>query len=186
MQARKRILVVYYSLTGNTARVARDLAARLDADVESIDDKRHGSGFLGYVMAAIDALRKAPAPIGGIEHNPAEYLLTVVGTPVWVGQMTPAVRGYLQQVTGKLTAVAFFNTSGDTEIDKIIASLEQAASCRASASAGFNARELKQTGVYEQKLSGFVNAINGAVSRAPARPVRDAGPARPAYGGAIR
>lgn len=167
MQAKKRILVVYYSLTGNTARVARDLAARLDADVESIEDKRHGAGFLGYVMAALDALRKAPAPIGTIKYDPADYALTVIGTPVWVGQITPAVRTYLQQVTGKLTAAAFFNTSGDTAIDKNIPSLELAANCKASASAGFNARELGQADVYEQKLADFVQAINGAVARVP-------------------
>ena len=175
MPARKQILVVYYSLTGNTARVAIDLAARLDADIESIEDKRHGAGFLRYVMAAYDAFRKAPAPIGTMKHNPAEYALTVIGTPVWVGQMTPAVRTYLQHMSGKLPALAFFITSGDTEIEKVIPSLELAANCKASASAGFNARELKQAGVYEQKLSAFVQSINFTLARGPTRTVPGAG-----------
>lgn len=172
MQAGKKILVVYYSLTGNTERVAIDLAARLEADVESIEDKRHGKGFLGYVMAAYHAVRKSPAPIGMMKHNPAEYALTVIGTPVWVGQMTPAIRAYLQQhVSGKLGGVAFFITSGDTPIEKVIPSLELAANCKASASAGFNACELKQAGVYEQKLSAFVQAIHCTLGRAPTRPL---------------
>lgn len=41
MQASKQVLVVYYSLSGNTARVASDLAARLGADLESIDANSH-------------------------------------------------------------------------------------------------------------------------------------------------
>ena len=34
MASRKRILVVYYSLSGNTERVAKELAARVGADLE--------------------------------------------------------------------------------------------------------------------------------------------------------
>jgi flavodoxin len=174
MPARKQILVVYYSLTGNTARVAIDLAARLDADLECIEDKRHRAGFPGYVRAAYDAFRKAPAPIGRVKHNPAEYALTVIGTPVWVGQMTPAVRAFLQQMSGKLPAVAFFITSGDTEIEKVSPSLQLAANCKPSASVGLNARELKQAGVYEQKLSAFVQSINFTLARGSTGPLPDA------------
>lgn len=137
-------------------------------------------------MAAIDALRKAPAPIGAIKHDPADYELTVIGTPVWVGQITPAVRAYLQQVTGKLNAVAFFNTSGDTEIGKIIPSLELAANCKACASAGFNARDLGGAGVYELMLWSFVQAINGSVARVPTRSLPDAAAAEHAYGHAMQ
>jgi flavodoxin len=36
----KRVLVAYYSLTGSTARVARDLAARLNACDSSIPPGR--------------------------------------------------------------------------------------------------------------------------------------------------
>jgi flavodoxin len=166
MPARKRILVVYYSLAGNTARVARDLAARLDADVESIEDKRPRTGFVGHVLAACDAVRKASAPIAPIKRDPAEYALTIVGTPVWVGQMAPAVRSYLQQVSGKLGPVAFFNTSGDTNIEKILPSLELAGNCKAHAWIGFKASELKHADVYEQKLSAFARVVNGTLARA--------------------
>jgi flavodoxin len=171
MPPRKQILVVYYSLTGNTARVATDLAARLDADLERIEDRRHGTGFLRYVMAAYDALRKAPAPIGSVKHNPAEYAMTVIGTPVWVGQITPAVRAYLQQMNGKLPAAAYFVTSGDTEIEKIAPSLQLTANCKPSALVGLSARELKQADVYEQKLSAFVQSIEATLARGSTKPL---------------
>lgn len=161
----KQALVVYYSMTGNTARVARDLAARLNADIESIVDRSHGVGFAGYLVAAYHAYRRAPAPIGAMQRDPSGYAVTVIGTPVWVGQMTPAVRAYLQRMKGRSGKVAFFITSGGTDIEKVIPSLEAEGKCKAVTSKGFTARELGDPVVYEHKLSTFIEAINGAAGR---------------------
>jgi len=156
-----KILVAYYSLSGNTARVARDLAARLGADIESIQDPGHGVGFFGYLKDSLDALRKVPAKIGPLARNPDDYALTIVGTPVWAGRMTPAVRSYLQQTQGRLGKVACFVTSGNTDVAKIVPAIELLADTRLAASASFNARELQQKSVYEQKLAAFLNEIDG-------------------------
>jgi flavodoxin len=161
----KQTLVVYYSMTGNTARLARDLAARLNADVESIEDRTHGVGFVGYLVAAYHAWRRVSAPIGAMQRDPSDYAVVVIGTPVWVGQMTPAVRAYLQRMKGRFVNVAFFVTSGGTDIEKIIPSLEAEGKCKAVTSKGFNARELGDTVVYEHKLSTFIEAIKGAAGR---------------------
>jgi hypothetical protein len=159
MNAAKRVLIVYYSLTGNTARVARDLAARLDADIESIQDKDHKAGFLGQLVGAFDAWRKTPATIEPIQRDPAGYESILVGTPVWAGQMTPAIRAYLRSTSGKLRNAAFFITSADTDVAKIAPSLEAVAGLRAIASAGFNSRELGDAVAYEGKLATFVAQI---------------------------
>jgi menaquinone-dependent protoporphyrinogen IX oxidase len=163
MNASKPVLVVYYSRTGNTARVARDLAGRLDAHIEIIQDQSHGSGILGKFVAAFDAWRRAPARIGALRRDPAEYALTIVGTPVWAGQMTPAVRSYLEQTSSRLQSLAVFVTSGDTHVEKIQPSLEAAASRKAIVSAGFNARELGDTAAYQRKLLTFVEDVTRTV-----------------------
>jgi flavodoxin len=157
----KKILVAYYSLTGNTARVARDIAARVGADIESIKDPGHGVGFFGYLKDSLDALRSVPAKIGPLTKNPGDYALTIVGTPVWAGHLTPAVRAYLQQTQGRLGKLAFFITSGNTGVGKIAPSTELLADTRLVASAGFDARELKEQGAYDAKLAAFVNEIQG-------------------------
>ncbi len=41
----KKILVAYYSKTGNTKRAAEDIAKSLGADLEEIKDKRNRKGF---------------------------------------------------------------------------------------------------------------------------------------------
>lgn len=58
MTAGKRILVVYHSLSGNTERVAEDLATRLDAEREKIGDIQNRRGWLGYLRAALDSIRE--------------------------------------------------------------------------------------------------------------------------------
>lgn len=157
----KKILVAYYSLTGNTARVAHDIAARVGADIESIQDPGHGVGFFGYLKDSLDALRSIPAKIGPLAKDPGDYALTIVGTPVWAGQMTPAARSYLQQTQGRLGKVALFVTSGNTGVAKIVPSTELLADTRLIASAGFNARELREPDAYGEKLAEFLNEIDG-------------------------
>ena len=177
MNASKRILVVYYSRTGNTARVAKDLATRLGADIEDIRDIQHGPGFLGQLTGAFHALRQAPARIGTIQHDPTDYALTIVGTPVWVGQMSPAVRAYLRSVRERIQNVAFFVTSGDTDVNKLIPSVEAVTGRSMVARAGFNARELADVAVYQDKVSAFVESLNrsptatGTVDDSSLRPV---------------
>jgi flavodoxin len=156
-----KILVTYYSLTGNTARVARDIAARVGADIESIQDRGHGVGFFGFLKDSLDALRGIPAKIEPPAKNPGDYALTIIGTPVWAGNMTPAARAYLQQAQARLGRVAFFVTSGNTAVARVAPSMEALAKARSIASAGFNARDLKEQNLYEEKLTAFLNEIHG-------------------------
>ena len=159
MKTDEHILVVYYSRTGNTERVAKDLVARLHADVERIDDKADRDGFAGYLSALYDSLRKVAADIAKPQKDPANYTLTVVGTPVWAWNMTPAARAYLEATKGRPRAIAFFVTSGDTDAGKIVPGMEIVAGQKAIAFTGFNATELKDPAVYEKKLATFVSAL---------------------------
>jgi len=89
---RARILIAYYSLSGNTARVAKDLAKLIGGDIESIRDREHGVGFLGYLKATVDALRRVPAQIGPLSKNPADYTLTIMTVVALI--FTPLVLAY--------------------------------------------------------------------------------------------
>src|SRR5262245_37560389 len=113
-----KVLVVYYSLSGNTARVAWDLARTLRADVESLIDREHGVGFFGSVKAVVAALRGKPAQLGEVTHDPRRYDLVIIGSPVWGGHLTPAVRAYLQRFARDLHGAAFFTTSAQTDASK--------------------------------------------------------------------
>lgn len=58
-----KCLVVYYSRTGNTAKIARAIAESLSADIDPIRETRDRRGAIAYIRSAFEALRRKPAPI---------------------------------------------------------------------------------------------------------------------------
>lgn len=54
-----KILVIFYSRTGTTRRIATALAAKLGGSVEEIVEGRTRNGFLGYWKSIIEARRKS-------------------------------------------------------------------------------------------------------------------------------
>lgn len=134
-----KTLVVFYSRTGTTRRVAEVIAAELSADarasadakasvdVEEIVDKKNRQGLLGAVIGGRDATFRRAADIEEPKHDPAGYDLVVVGTPVWAWTMTPAVRAYLERQKGRLPQVAFFALAASSGADKTVAAMAQLA-----------------------------------------------------------
>ena len=161
MPAKRKILVVYYSKTGNTEKVAKDVAAKLNADIEKITDLTDRSGVMGYLRGGRDAMKKRPTEIGPLQKNPADYDITVIGTPVWGWNMTPAVRAYITKTKGQLKEVAFFTTAGGTKAEKIVPSMEELSGKKAYAWIGFVGGDLKNAKKYDEKVNDFATALAG-------------------------
>ena len=66
----KRILIAYYSRSGNTRRVATRLAVDLGADLEEIVDPTCRSGVFGYQRSGFQALFRRLVPIAPPAHDP--------------------------------------------------------------------------------------------------------------------
>ena len=106
-----KILVAYYSRTGNTKRVAEKIAGMLKADTnEIIDLKERKRVIIGWLISGRDAMKKKETQIK-FKKNPEKYDLVIIGTPIWAWNMAPAVRTYLKQ-NRKIKKVAFFCTFG--------------------------------------------------------------------------
>jgi len=101
----EEILVICFSLTGNTRLVSRAIAKEAGADFAEIVPKVHYPlrGVWLYLRGGAEAISKAEPPIeeGIIRYG--DYQLLVVGTPVWAGTMAPPVRTFLKSkaVLGK-------------------------------------------------------------------------------------
>jgi hypothetical protein len=140
----------------------------IGADVESLRDPDHGTGFMGSVMATIDAFREKPAKLGKLEFDPANYALTVIGTPVWAGRMSPAVRTYLQRFAPQLEQVGVFVTSENTRASKIVLPVERMLGHHVDAFAGFEATDLADRQFYDEKIATFVNTLRRSMTPMPA------------------
>ncbi|MCD6456998.1 MAG: flavodoxin family protein [Methanophagales archaeon] len=106
-----KTLVVVYSRTGNTLSVAKRIAGELEADLEVIEDKTDRKGILGFLRSGYEALRKKVPPIAEPKHNPGDYELVIIGTPIWAGRISSPVRAYLLRFHGHFGQMAFFATS---------------------------------------------------------------------------
>ena len=119
-----RILLVYYSRTGTTREVARRLAPLLDADLEEIVDPTPRRGWLGFLRSGFDARRHRLPPIQESEHDPADYDVVVIGTPIWASSIATPVLAYARRHREAIHGTAFFCTCGGTGSKSVFAQLE--------------------------------------------------------------
>ena len=103
-------LVVYYSRTGTTRKVAEKLASLLKCVSEEIHDITNRKGRLGWLRAGKDATSKKLTKLEKVNNNPASYDIVVIGTPTWNGRMSTPIRTYLTQYKDRFKKVAFFCT----------------------------------------------------------------------------
>lgn len=158
-----KILVVFYSRTGKTRQAATDIAADLGADSEEIIDQKNRKGLFGFLSGGRDAMKKNLTDIRPLSKDPAQYDLVIVGSPVWGGNLTPAVRTFLAWHTDKLRKFAFFITSDDTDPSLVAESAAQAAGKEPVAVTGWNTQDLKTKLTYKEKLALFTNHIRGII-----------------------
>lgn len=157
----KKVLVVYYSRTGNTERVAKSIAERLNGDTEKIVDKKDRSGFWGFIGGARDALKDRTTEVGEFKYDPSKYDLIIIGTPIWAGDMAPAVRTYILSQKDKLQGkkVAYFTTSGGSKPDKTVKSMEETSGVKGIAFTGIYEKDLKKEDVTQEKIDSFLKEL---------------------------
>lgn len=107
-----KILVVYYSRTGVTRKLADFIAKKINASLEEIKDTVNRVGIIGYLLAGRDAKFRRLTKLEKSNYSPADFDLVVIGTPIWAWNMSVPVRTYLEEYKGQFKQVAFFCTMG--------------------------------------------------------------------------
>jgi menaquinone-dependent protoporphyrinogen IX oxidase len=106
-----KILVIYYSRSENTHRLAEAIARALgNCDLERIRDTVRRDGVRGYLRSGRQAFFEQEVELLPLEHPPANYDLVVVGTPIWNWSLSAPVRSLLQKERNRWKQVAFFLT----------------------------------------------------------------------------
>jgi len=158
-----RALVVFYSRTGTTRKVAETISGILNCDVEKIVDTKNRAGALGYLASGVDAMLKKLAVIQEPKRDPALYDVAIIGTPVWVSTMASPIRTYLSQNRERFKKVAFFCTEGGSGGKKALKAMEDLCGTKPIASLELTGREVVKGG-YIQKVEDFINEINRVAS----------------------
>lgn len=107
-----KILVVYYSRTGQTKKVAEAIASQLGADIEKIVDTTPRKGLRAIFRSTLDGLLGRTTDIQEPVKDPYDYDMVVIGTPIWAGSVSAPVRDYFTWTDGAIQHAAFFLTHG--------------------------------------------------------------------------
>jgi flavodoxin len=118
-------LVVYFSRTGTTRKVAETIASSLGADIEAIHEPQNRLGFRGYLRSAFDATLSRWVPTDAVGRDPTRYDLVIVGTPVWGWSLSAPVRAFLAAHARRLPKVAFFVTEGGSGDRRVFEQMAQ-------------------------------------------------------------
>ena len=114
-------LVIYYSRSGNTKFVAQKISEKIGADIEEVIDKKNRRGWIGWLTAGRDATQGKETQIEETRFLPNNYDLIVLGTPIWNGMPTPALRTYLRKNDLSRKKVGLFWTFNGSNEEKAAA-----------------------------------------------------------------
>lgn len=106
-----KTLVVYYSRTDTTKKVAEYFREKLNADIQQIIDTKDRSWAIWYIMAGKDAKMKKTTIIKDLSVNVADYDLILIGTPVWAWTVSSPIRTFLENYKSEIKwDIVFFCT----------------------------------------------------------------------------
>lgn len=120
----KNVVVAYYSRTGNTRQVAQKIKETIGCDIDEIIDKENRKGIIGFLKSGYQALKGIPAKIEESSKEVAQYDVVVIGTPVWAGRISCAVRKYITKNKDKFKNVAYFSTQMGAGEDRVFEDME--------------------------------------------------------------
>ncbi len=91
-------LVVFYSLTGKSRRVAEWLATGLNAEIEEIVERRpRDLALRGAWRSSLNSLLRRRPPIKPMNHREAIFDRVILVCPIWGGRVAAPARTWLAE-----------------------------------------------------------------------------------------
>ena len=110
------ILCLYYSRTGTTETLIREIAQELGCEMVRLEDGVDRRGWRGWLRCGLDAVRRTTRKVDFQTQFPLiDYRLVVVGSPVWAGRCSSVVRGFLKRHGRELRNASYVLTRGSEE-----------------------------------------------------------------------
>ena len=163
--AGKKTIIAYYSYSGNTRAVAKQIAEKIspfsEVSIFEIETKKeYPSEFIALVKQARKDIESGDRPeLKKLPEKFADYSVVFIGSPNWCGTITPAVSTFLQKedFSGK-TVIPFFThgTGGMQNMAK-----DTAAQLEGSGAAVLEAAAFRgdPKGAPEKDLNAWLNKL---------------------------
>ena len=127
-KATPKMLVIYYSQTGNTKAVATEIATRLGADLDEIVPVvPYENDFKATIDRGKKELDEGNFPeIQPLATDASGYDVIFIGFPVWFGTYAPPVAKFLEQADLSGKKIVPFCTFGSGGLDSSMKDLAKA------------------------------------------------------------
>ncbi|MBR3213804.1 MAG: flavodoxin, partial [Methanosphaera sp.] len=114
-------IVIYYSRTKNTKKVAEVIARKYNTEILEVSDKRKRNGILGFIKGGYDSLFEKDTKIEYEKLDLNDYDTIFIGTPVWASKPTPAIVQFIKENefsgTNCVTFATMMGSGGETTIN---------------------------------------------------------------------
>ncbi len=116
-----KILVAYFSASGNTEKVAQNIATIIGADIYKIEPQEpYSSADLNYSNSNSRSSKerdsKVRPAINGKVNNMGQYDVVLLGYPIWWGEAPKIVDTFLESYDFSGKTIVPFCTSGSSSI----------------------------------------------------------------------
>jgi flavodoxin len=159
-----KILVIFYSRSGRTKKVAEAISDILKCDKEEIFDIKSREGIVGFLSAGTDANLRRLTAIKEIKNNPSLYDLVIIGTPVWSSNISTPIRTYLFLYKEEFKKVAFFCTRLGSDTEKVFADMKDLSQKTPVSLLALTSREVARD-QYMQKVKEFLKNLKEGIAK---------------------
>lgn len=126
---KKKAIVAYFSATGTTEAVAKQLAKEAKAEIYAITPaKTYTSADLDWhnkqSRSSVEMANEKSRPALKAKKNLAKYDVIYIGFPIWWGVAPRIVNTFIEQANLKGKTVIPFATSGSSTIDKAVSAFK--------------------------------------------------------------
>lgn len=114
-----KTVVVYYSFEGNTKVIAEEIAHQLKCELVRLKPVKElkSKGFTKYIWGGKQAVMKAIPKLEKLELDLNAFDRVIVGTPIWAGTISPAVRTLFMKILRDKPVILFYcHLGGDDKI----------------------------------------------------------------------
>jgi flavodoxin len=155
----KKVLVLYYSQTSNTKKVAQEIAGKLAADIEEIVPVQpYDSDFQATIARCNEEREQGITPeIKPIAANLNDYDTIFIGYPIWFGTYAPPMAAFINNSDLSGKTIVPFCTFGSGGLESSVKDLE-AKQPKANILAGYGVRAARMAAM-PQEVDQFLKEI---------------------------
>jgi len=111
-----KTLVLFYSFSGGTRKLASQKAAETGADIEEIIETKKMSVLKAYTVGAYRAMKRRKTDIQPVKSQLNSYEKIIIMSPVWAGNPAPAFNSIVERLpSGKKIELVMVSAGSGTK-----------------------------------------------------------------------